>query len=717
MANVTAYDQGEYHCSMKVKWSLPSDLIVLVPPEQDYPNCSLSGASSQLIEGENVTLFCQSRGGKPRPELSWMTLPVQVAYTPSTAGSRDSDTITAEITLSRNYNGVSFVCIAASPALPNARNCSVGPLDVKYRPTVVVSPLSVTVSPGGGALFTCAVDANPLPRPDQVDWIVDAGKQETGNITVRIVNGTVSEIFIASIERELNNSKVTCNVTNSVGTDSAHGIVIVKATNGTSDEEPPDETTVYKVIGTIIAISTAAVIVCCVVCVAIVQLLRKCAGSKKFYFQRPTEGESGLICNYDGFKFYDFANSQNVTEESRRQAIQMDGLENMTSANSTTIVAPSTVVDTHQYESVEDAVSTNKVSEEKQTESTRDEICRARVDENESGPHDSTGSKSEEEITISDATDTEIQSEAPQCDVVNEARTTALLNGANGIGDAAPCGDMDTQKLSEPPYYVLVPESSDEESESEEQVAELDVNSTASSEPPTSPESHHYYTIDDAITGNMAPERQRGEMTGELERPSLHYAYAYVDGRENSLSRMEDGLTVEPLNLASFDRPPVLGADDTDVAPRRKAFVNPYETVDITAKPPAPDLEDDELCNSATNNTHGDEPPSDVSLYDNIVGDSSNRNMKSSVSHGDHEYDLAEHGNLETGNTNSSKTNSLETSADESRDIDMNSQSPDSEESEDSDDVELTMDLDSMANDRSERAENIYSTDGDARSL
>lgn len=164
-------DQGQYHCSyissIGGETSVSATLTVLVPPDLGFPKCSMHASSeggsdiSTIWPGQGVVFSCISRGGDPPAQLTWHR------------GNRNHSIMdprpsraTYERIMKREDNGITFTCMASSPALLTPRVCSLMPM--KIPPVVQVRSMTGQIKIGGNGTYHC--EGSAIPRVHSYTW-------------------------------------------------------------------------------------------------------------------------------------------------------------------------------------------------------------------------------------------------------------------------------------------------------------------------------------------------------------------------------------------------------------------------------------------------------------------------------------------------------------------------------------------------------------------
>ncbi|XP_033118929.1 synaptogenesis protein syg-1-like [Anneissia japonica] len=219
ITGVVLADAGQYHCaivqesnSKTIIQSRTATLIVHSLPSPQYPYCSVP--TSTFIAGSMVTLSCLSQKVQPPVTLSWI----------HSIGIEDQVTILKEegknislvfsVTARKEYNNAVFTCKQVSPLTTNKTNnfttCSVGPLEILYKPEAMIQHANPTL-PGRETIAFCQTSSNPPVTKYQ--WLFDPhipadeySIDETGQI-LKLLNPMIKQ----------SGTNITCVATNSIG--------------------------------------------------------------------------------------------------------------------------------------------------------------------------------------------------------------------------------------------------------------------------------------------------------------------------------------------------------------------------------------------------------------------------------------------------------------------------------------------------------------------
>ncbi|XP_033121847.1 flocculation protein FLO11-like [Anneissia japonica] len=151
ISNVELRDEGIFEIGFirNTQFVLLSSttMSVLIPPNLGFPVCNVSPGGTEYLVGQSLTLSCESKGGKPVPDIVWFRNSIELKRTSL------SNILNHEVTLETSDAGVVFECRLAGPAVKETLSCQTR-LTVA-TPTVSLSPSVVQVDEGSDAVFNC----------------------------------------------------------------------------------------------------------------------------------------------------------------------------------------------------------------------------------------------------------------------------------------------------------------------------------------------------------------------------------------------------------------------------------------------------------------------------------------------------------------------------------------------------------------------------------
>ncbi|XP_019644227.1 PREDICTED: hemicentin-2-like [Branchiostoma belcheri] len=163
-------DEGEYRCSTLSLDETADATLTVVVPLSGPPD--IIGDTAPRKAGQGLMLTCTSVGGRPPPRLTWYngTRPYKLPDDAFKEGINKGEVMLNLVIpyLTKWDNGANLSCKADQgfPSLVKPRT-AVKVLNVRYPPTVTVTPKSSRVMEGESLNVTCHVDSNP---PADVDW-------------------------------------------------------------------------------------------------------------------------------------------------------------------------------------------------------------------------------------------------------------------------------------------------------------------------------------------------------------------------------------------------------------------------------------------------------------------------------------------------------------------------------------------------------------------
>nr|XP_006811505.1 PREDICTED: hemicentin-1-like [Saccoglossus kowalevskii] len=201
-----------------VYFSLTSEPTTTIPtttvsdsiPYDGFPDCTYYPNSLILIEGTTVSLQCESRGGDVPSELTWAqdTSPITGLFSIDLSNKIWINTY--DFIVTQDDNGAIFICSESHPNLPDIRTCTIGPLNIQYKPVVTVDPEIYQASLGDTVSFYCQAFSNPLAM---VQWYVNGVPQLPYRYTAS--SGTLT---INNVKQSDVNNMIRCHATNTIGT-------------------------------------------------------------------------------------------------------------------------------------------------------------------------------------------------------------------------------------------------------------------------------------------------------------------------------------------------------------------------------------------------------------------------------------------------------------------------------------------------------------------
>ncbi|XP_077976933.1 uncharacterized protein LOC144432565 [Glandiceps talaboti] len=584
IVNVTKEDEDKYQCVWYKPTGTFSDfatLTVLVPPSKHFPECLAEPATINLTEGTNITLLCRSEGANPQVELEWTDITPRVNNT--TVIINSSITALAQWALSRYDNGKQFECIQSGhSAFGDPRTCRVNPLNVWYRPSVTIEPSSVTTDLGSGVNFTCCFDANPEPI---VKWYINDVEVEDPDI-IRANNTINYELRPIGIEH--NNTNVTCTVQNSIGMDSESSfihILVYESNDSGGDNsvrsDNAQQHTYTELVATMGAVGIAGIVI---IFVLIVFAVQSCGTKTSRKVKKP-----GIICDYDGFKFYDFRAVQSGMDNPIQDKYELTENISISEVNSATTddIVQTTIPDMpHDYDYIGEVgnVFVESVSDE-QLDSKKDTNPEILSDHGAAFTHfrtDDMGRQGSFKLaSFGDITTLENDASLDLGDIEIIESDDGRSEGDGASGDSESDNQLPLHTLPEPHYFVL-----EQETPKDTPVATISDEGTMATNNtlPASPDIHHYESIDDM----REDENTNNDENGGETPVSVHYAWSSLGDRDHKDQNPARNLATESESpRVEIDTGDHDSVNSIELSDTEKAIPNIYETTpEMTLKKP-----------------------------------------------------------------------------------------------------------------------------------
>ena len=219
---VSLSDDARYECVVHqqgrpVLSSDPARLEVHKIPDQSFPRCIPLEKASYRV-GEKIRLTCISERGNPPVSLSWnhgnRAIHTKVTQDDTVIGYRH---LHYDLTVTQSDHGATYQCKMTTSAASSTfqRSCSLGPLQVDYKPqvSVQISPHNVVAE----HMVSLFCDAPANPTANKFKWtfsrpIDESRKTYSRNNQQLDIRATLAD----------NQTSVTCNATNGVGSTQGH---------------------------------------------------------------------------------------------------------------------------------------------------------------------------------------------------------------------------------------------------------------------------------------------------------------------------------------------------------------------------------------------------------------------------------------------------------------------------------------------------------------
>ncbi|XP_036213247.2 uncharacterized protein side-III isoform X2 [Bactrocera oleae] len=196
--NIQLDDEGVYRCRVDFQNSPTRNhrinLTVIVPPHQilvyDASGRDVAGAVGPLLEGDNIVLTCEVRGGRPEPVVNWINGTRLLESGNGVSMGRHVTVNRLEVpNISRSALNNTYRCQASNTKL-------VPPVERSIRIEMLLSPTSVNLtnkqkvfSSGTQYNLTCIV-AGSVPDTE-IRWTQNNRPFKRGTLTTTQSNGRV----------------------------------------------------------------------------------------------------------------------------------------------------------------------------------------------------------------------------------------------------------------------------------------------------------------------------------------------------------------------------------------------------------------------------------------------------------------------------------------------------------------------------------------------
>ncbi|XP_071806887.1 uncharacterized protein [Asterias amurensis] len=239
ISDVADTDVGTYHCIVSgggvgndaiSSSGATLTVIAATAPDGGYPLCSML-PSSDLREGDNVTISCTSRGGEPQPKLDWFRNNAELSgdYRASDLYSRND----VNFVLTNDMIGSTFECLSSHPSYTTTQKCELPPLDFELTPTISVSlsllKLEIYEDETGSVMCTATGD----PAVLGYQWFYNGVEIAESDDRFVISDSGTSEstLTITSASLSMDESVVLCQARNRIDTESVYAVVRIVEDN------------------------------------------------------------------------------------------------------------------------------------------------------------------------------------------------------------------------------------------------------------------------------------------------------------------------------------------------------------------------------------------------------------------------------------------------------------------------------------------------------
>ncbi|XP_033114430.1 basement membrane-specific heparan sulfate proteoglycan core protein-like [Anneissia japonica] len=224
ISEVTQNEAGTYHCILNsdgvsdAASSSPALLIVLdaVAPSEDYPKCSIF-PNSNLVEGQNVTLLCESEGGDPAAKLSWQ---VDQSLIDGDYVSEPNARNTLELQLVANRIGAEYFCRATHPTYITTKTCEIGALNFELNPTI-----EMTIEPARQEIIETkagTIECSAVGDPDILGykWYINGAliNSSDSRFTIVTTGNEKTMLTIVSAQKNIDDALIRCEARNRLDT-------------------------------------------------------------------------------------------------------------------------------------------------------------------------------------------------------------------------------------------------------------------------------------------------------------------------------------------------------------------------------------------------------------------------------------------------------------------------------------------------------------------
>ncbi|XP_078001483.1 uncharacterized protein LOC144453980 [Glandiceps talaboti] len=210
-------DEGMYWCMIsengpgQLKASIHAELIVETPVE-NYPRCVPYDLNDHYYEGDTLEVYCMFKNSDPLPVLQWWDSNRLLGGERLYSSVPD---ISYQWQLNSSDNGKSIQCVVNETS-----SCSVGPVEVYYKPKQVIVSQNAEVIVGQLVIFSVTFSSNP--SPSSYHWSVN-GVNISRSFSRFHINGPT--FTITNTYQSDDGAEVTCTVINVVGNTTATGTI------------------------------------------------------------------------------------------------------------------------------------------------------------------------------------------------------------------------------------------------------------------------------------------------------------------------------------------------------------------------------------------------------------------------------------------------------------------------------------------------------------
>ncbi|XP_077977234.1 kin of IRRE-like protein 3 [Glandiceps talaboti] len=307
IANVVDEDAGLYKCMVTSPDNDATKIVVtssvltvgivespssglLVSKSANLDFATMSGDSSK--GGETATLSCTVTGGQPSATLEWFRNGVKI---PEQDYSVENGVAEAKVewTLSYLDSHANYTCRGDHPAWQDTHEFTYVDLNLFFSPVVSLSPSLMLVDVDQDATFRCSAMARP--EASTYTWYYN-GEEITSDSTRFNVTSSGKVLVITGVTNNDYDSEVTCEATNTEGTNNMTSIIMEPSK--LKDRDLELRYLLAIIVGIVGVIFLLAIIISCCVC---------CSNTRKERRKNdPTRRDSYTLSERDGINYDHF---------------------------------------------------------------------------------------------------------------------------------------------------------------------------------------------------------------------------------------------------------------------------------------------------------------------------------------------------------------------------------------------------------------------------
>ena len=214
-------DSGIYMCAIINEEGIAvlfgsGRLSVTKPTAPSIPPTCTFLARDILKEGEMVSATCfAATDGIPLPTLQWMDGDNEMPMSQDTVAQANQ--INWEV--SAKDAGAIYKCLEHHIALESPRNCTIGPLNVLYRPKLHLKARPSKPKMGHNVTLTCTADCNP-ELTGKIHWYIEGVSiHKMSDLNYRLIDDVqnISQLILYNMKEEIFNSSIICSAENNQG--------------------------------------------------------------------------------------------------------------------------------------------------------------------------------------------------------------------------------------------------------------------------------------------------------------------------------------------------------------------------------------------------------------------------------------------------------------------------------------------------------------------